>query len=163
MNYFSLWRRNLRFLLGKQWAFGWCKKVYVVGSLENPKVFEVAEALRNKGFDVFDDWLAAAPDGDRLWQAYCRKRGYSYKQALHSPFVQTAYQFDFTHLKEADIVVLVMPCGRSAHLELGWALGHGKEGYILFPDGEPDRYDLMANLATDVCFSVEELLEVLRG
>lgn len=138
-------------------------KIYVVGSLENPKVEEVAEALRTfDGVEVFDQWRAAAPDGDKLWQAYCKRRGWGYKEALRSDFVRTAYEFDFKHLSEADVVVLVMPAGRSAHLELGWALGKGKKGYILFPDGEPDRYDLMANMATDVFFSVDELVEALR-
>lgn len=138
------------------------RKAYVVGSLQNPQIPVIAQALRDAGFDAFDEWFASAPDGDTQWQTYAKHRGWSYKQALHSAFVQTAFWFDFKHLQEAEIVVLVMPCGRSGHLELGWALGSGKEGYILFPDGEPDRYDLMANMATDVFFSVEELVKALR-
>ena len=162
MSSFQQWRKNLAFYAGRQWIkVPTALNVYVIGSLESQAVLQVATALRGIGLDVFDDWMAASPNGDKQWQAYCRQRGWNYKQALHSPFVQTAFWFDYKHLKAADIVVLVMPCGRSGHLELGWALGQGKKGYILFPDGEPDRYDLMANLATDVCFSVEELVGVL--
>ena len=135
--------------------------IYLIGSLENPAVELVAKTLRDVGFDVFDDWRASAPHGDKQWQAYAKQRGWSYKEALRSPFVQTAFWFDFERLEQADLVVLVMPCGRSGHLELGWALGKGKPGYILFPDGEPERYDLMTNMATDIFFSTEELISAL--
>ena len=33
-------------------------KVYLVGSLRNPYVREVASLLRTAGHDVFDDWHA---------------------------------------------------------------------------------------------------------
>ena len=39
----------------------------------------------------------------------------------------------------------------SGHLELGWALGANKYGYVLF-DKVPDRYDVMYKFATDVFF-----------
>jgi len=135
--------------------------LYLIGSLQNPKVLDIATRLRAEGFEVFDEWMAAAPHGDTQWQAYGRQRGWTYKQALTSAFVTTAFNFDLNHLQQADIGVLVMPSGRSGHLELGWLLGQGKRGYILF-DGEPERYDLMTKLATDVVFSVEELVEALN-
>lgn len=135
--------------------------IYLIGSLQNPRVLDVAKRLRTEGFDVFDEWMAAAPHGDQQWQDYGRQRGWTYKQALESAFVTTAFNFDLTHLKQADTGVLVMPSGRSGHLELGWLLGQEKRGYILF-DGEPERYDLMTKLATDVVFSVDELLVALR-
>ncbi len=40
-------------------------KVYVIGSLRNPKIANVAETLRQRlGVEVFDDWLAAGPEAD---------------------------------------------------------------------------------------------------
>jgi hypothetical protein len=135
--------------------------IYLIGSLASQRVLEVAKILRSKNFDVFDDWMAASPDGDTQWQAYGRQRGWTYKQALESSFVTTAFNFDFDHLQKADTGVLIMPAGRSGHLELGWLLGQGKKGYIMF-DGEPERYDLMTKLATNVVFSVEELITELQ-
>lgn len=40
-------------------------KVYVIGSLRNPRIPEIANELREKlGCEVFDDWHAAGPHGD---------------------------------------------------------------------------------------------------
>ena len=61
-------------------------------------------------------------------------------------------------LREADVVVLVQPCGRSAHLEFGWAMGSGKPGVILLADGEPE---LMALMADHICISLDDLVDAL--
>lgn len=134
--------------------------IYLIGSLRNPVVQDVAARLRLKGFDVFDDWQAAGPEADDYWQKYSNARGHSYKDALRGAAAQHVFAFDKKHLDMADIVVMVMPCGKSGHLELGYAVGQGKKGFILF-DKEPERYDVMYNFATDVFFSVEELLDGL--
>lgn len=59
----------------------------------------------------------------------------------------------------ADAFVLVMPCGRSAHLELGWVCGAKKKTYILFSDGEPE---LMYKLVDYVVCSLDQLLQVMK-
>jgi hypothetical protein len=58
-----------------------------------------------------------------------------------------------------------MPAGKSGHLELGYAIGSGKRGFVCF-DQEPDRWDVMYRFAIqsggDVCFSYNRLVEVLN-
>ena len=54
-----------------------------------------------------------------------------------------------------------MPAGRSGHLELGYIIGLGKRGYILF-DVEPERYDVMYQFAQGVAFSLDELCKMLK-
>jgi nucleoside 2-deoxyribosyltransferase len=49
-----------------------------------------------------------------------------------------------------------MPAGKSGHLELGYMVGCGKPGYILF-DKEPERLDQMVQFATDIFFDAKEL------
>ena len=132
--------------------------IYVIGSLSGTRVEEVANQLRAEGHDVFDEWRAAQGD---YWADYAVRRKMPFREALTMDFTETAFQFDLRHLKQASIGVLVMPAGRSAGLELGWMLGQGKRGYILY-DGEPERPDLMAKLATGVFFSVEELANELN-
>jgi hypothetical protein len=61
------------------------------------------------------------------------------------------YAFDHAHLTRCEGAVLVLPAGKSAHLELGWMLGRGKKGYVLF-DKEPERWDVMYQFA-DAGFS----------
>lgn len=135
--------------------------IYLIGSLRNEKVPEIANLLRAEGWEVFDQWYGAGPEADDYWQKYCKNKGMNFKQALADHGAQHVYNFDRTYLTRADSVVLVLPAGRSGHLELGWALGQGKRGYILL-DGEPDRYDVMYNFATAVCLNLEELLDELN-
>lgn len=136
-------------------------KLYIIGSLSNPRVNEVANQLRAAGIDAFDQWIAAGPEADQHWKDYGQQRGWSYFETLKSDFVQTAFNFDLTHMQSSDGCVLVMPAGKSAHCELGWFVGAGKKAYILF-DELPERPDLMpANLATGVFTDIKELIEVL--
>ena len=52
--------------------------------------------------------------------------------------VKEAFLEDKKYLDWADLVIMLMPCGRSAHLEAGYAVGSGKKLYILggFEKGE---------------------------
>ena len=133
--------------------------IYVIGSLANDRVEVVAERLREAGFDAFDQWRCAKGD---FWADYALRRGMKFREALQMDFVDVAFAFDMKYLAKADIGVLVMPAGRSGGLELGWLLGRGKPGYVLY-DGEPERADLMTKMSTGVLFSVEELIEELGG
>ena len=133
--------------------------IYLIGSLRNPNVPLLAEDLRKAGHEVFDDWYAAGPEADDYWQRYEQKRGHTFAQALEGFAANHVYSYDRTHLDRADQGVLLMPAGKSAHLELGYLIGQGKKGFILM-DKEPERFDVMYRFAT-VVFSLGELLEVL--
>jgi nucleoside 2-deoxyribosyltransferase len=136
--------------------------IYLIGSLRNEAVPKIANVLREHGHEVFDQWYGAGPNADDCWQAYCKNKGFNYKEALADHGAQHVYKFDRTFLDSSDTVVLCLPAGKSGHLELGYALGAGKRGFILL-DGEPDRYDVMYNFATGVVFSIEELLSALQS
>jgi len=138
------------------------KKVYVIGSLRNAGVPDLSKYLREAGYDVFDDWFAAGPEADDYWMAYEKNRGHSYSQALKGYAASHVFNFDKKHLDEADIGVLMLPAGKSGHLELGYMIGTGKPGFILY-DEVPERFDVMYKFANDVCFSPEDLLEKLNG
>lgn len=137
-------------------------KLYLIGSLEKrDNVVTAARALRAAGFDVFDDWLSPGPKADEWWQAYEQERGRLYVDALAGPHAECVFEFDIKHLRAADAVVLALPAGKSAHLELGWALGQGKRGYILL-DGEPERWDVMYRFATGVYGHLDDLIKELK-
>lgn len=135
--------------------------LYLIGSLRNPEVPNIASRLRGDGYDVFDDWYAAGPEADDYWQKYEKAKGHTFSQALLGAAALNVFQFDKRHLDEADAAVLVMPGGKSAHLELGYLLGCGKPGWILL-DKEPERFDVMYRFATGVATSYEELLTLMR-
>ncbi len=133
--------------------------IYLIGSLRNPEVPKLADAIRRQtGQEVFDDWYAAGPEADDYWRDYEKGRGHDYRQGLAGLAAKHVFDFDLYHLNRADAGVLLLPAGRSGHLELGFLIGKGKPGFILLDN--PDRWDVMYKFA-QVCFTQEELIENL--
>lgn len=137
-------------------------KIYLIGSLRNPRVPEIAAKLRDAGHVVFDDWFAAGPEADDWWQKYEIARGHNFKEGLAGYAAHHVYNFDKHHLDTNDIAVLILPAGKSGHLELGYMIGTGKPGYILFDDIMPDRWDVMYLFASKVFFKINDLIEELK-
>lgn len=142
------------------------KTVYVIGSLRNDSIPQIGNALRTAGFDAFDDWHGAGPHADDEWKRYERARGRNFREAIKGFAAQQIFNFDRQHLNRAHAVLLVMPAGKSGHLEFGYAIGQGKPGVILFPPGEdPDaeefRWDVMTGFASALAFSVNEAVNEL--
>lgn len=137
------------------------KSIYVIGSLRNPAVPKIGNALRKLGLDVFDDWFASGPETDDYWKRYEKGRGHGYGQALKGYMAPHVFEFDKFHLDRTDGAVLVMPCGKSGHLELGYTIGRGKPGFILLPGEPKERWDVMYQFATDIFFSTKKFLDTL--
>ena len=137
------------------------KSIYLIGSLRNPEIPKIGSALRLEGFDVFDDWYAAGERADDSWKEYEISRGHNYREALSGYAADHVFDFDKHHLDRCDIAILVCPAGKSGHIELGYMCGQGKRTIVLIDS--PDRWDVMYKFASEVCFSYEELLIILRG
>lgn len=135
--------------------------VYLIGSLRNPEVPKIANKLREAGFETFDDWYAAGPEADDAWRDYEKGKGNTLPEALKGYAAKHVFEFDKRHLERVEAVVLVLPAGKSGHLELGWALGKGKRGYILL-DNDPDRYDVMYQFADMVTKNLDEIVTDLK-
>lgn len=133
--------------------------IYLIGSLRNPGIPALATKLRGAGFEVFDDWHSAGPTADDEWKRYEEERGRDYEQALGGLAARHVFDFDRHHLERCDLAVLAMPAGRSGHLELGYVIGKGKPGYVLMD--RPDRWDVMYQFASGVCFSEDDLVNTL--
>lgn len=135
--------------------------IYVIGSLRQDRPAKVANELREAGFEVFDDWHSQGTDADEHWARYEKRRGRTYREALAGKAACHAFEFDRRHLEACAGAVMVMPAGKSGHMELGWVLGQGRPGFILL-DGEPERYELMVKFATAIVSSVEELVVEMK-
>lgn len=134
------------------------RSIYVIGSLRNPNIPVVAAALRaSTGLRVFDDWYSAGPNADDHWKEYEQARGRDYISALAGAAAKNVYAFDKRHLEAATDVVLVLPAGKSGHLELGFCAGRGKRTYILLEAGVDPRWDVMYKFADAVVESVSQL------
>jgi hypothetical protein len=131
-------------------------KIYLIGSLRNPEVPKIGERLRSSGFEVFDDWFSAGPEADDKWREYEQARGHSYMEGLRGLAADHVFSFDKRHLDQSDAGILVLPAGRSGHLELGYLIGRGRLGYILLEDCE--RWDVMYKFAHLVTDNLDDIL-----
>ena len=136
------------------------RNIYLIGSLRNPSIPKIATKLRDAGHYVFDDWFAAGELADDAWRDYEVARGHNLKQALAGHAANHVFEFDKIHLDLADTGILILPSGKSGHLELGYLIGRVCETYIVYPT-EPDRFDVMYLLADKVFNSVDELISRL--
>lgn len=134
--------------------------IYLIGSLRNAAIPVIGTALRMEGFEVFDDWFAGGPIADDSWRDYEKLRGRAYIEALGGLAAKHVFHFDLHHLNLANAGVLVLPAGRSAHLELGYLLGRGKKGYVLMDN--PERWDIMYQFATGVFDNLVGLVNALK-
>jgi nucleoside 2-deoxyribosyltransferase len=137
-------------------------KIYLIGSLRNPRVPVVGDIIRKDlSIEVFDDWYAGGYEADDKWKEYEEARGRSYQEALYAENARHIFEFDKDHLDSSDCAVLVSPAGRSGHLELGYMIGKGKPSFI-FLDKDLDRWDVMYRFADKVCFDFAELFDELE-
>lgn len=136
--------------------------VYLIGSLKNSRIPEIGNVLRAQGYDVMDEWFTPGKHADENWQKYEKLRGRKYAEALKGRAATNIFLFDRAYLDLADVVVLVMPAGKSAMLELGYARGR-KKFAVLFLDGEePTRYDVMPQLVDAVAKTEQELIAIIE-
>lgn len=136
--------------------------VYLAGSLRNPRIREIGNLLRCEGWDVMDEWHTPGERADDSWQEYEQARGRNYKEALAGRGATNIFLFDKSYIDLCDALVVLMPAGKSAMLELGYASGMGKATYILLDGTEPERFEVMPNFATGIVSSVDELVAAMK-
>lgn len=113
-------------------------KIYVASSWRNPWQPSVVKLLRAH-HEVYDFRVPgpgingfAWSEIDPEWRDWSPTK---YREALAHPVAVDGFNRDMQALRECDTCLLVLPCGSSAHLELGWAAGAGKKTAVLFPHG----------------------------
>jgi hypothetical protein len=138
-------------------------KIYVASSWRNDRQPAVVEALRAAGHEVYDfkhpngkddgfHWSSIDPN----WQKWTPAE---FRVALRHPAAREGFYDDMDALEGCDACVLVLPCGRSAHLELGWAAGASRRTIALIEQAEEP--DLMYRMLDAVCLSIEEVIDEL--
>lgn len=79
-----------------------------------------------------------------------------YIKGISHPLAEKGFDNDFQAMQTCDTCVLVLPCGRSAHLELGWFVGQGRRTAIL---GEAEMTpELMYKMVDYIAPSLFDLL-----
>ena len=111
------------------------RKIYVASSWRNPYQPNIVHTLRSEGHDVYDFRHSKPGDSGFSWgDIAAGGQGWTpeeYIARLKHPIAQAGFASDKDALDWCDMCVLVLPCGRSAHLEAGYAIGQGKPTIIL--------------------------------
>lgn len=134
------------------------KKVYIATSWKNaPYALMLATQLREKGYEVdcfCDDstgrfvFSVEELNGMPIHKFNCIN-------FLETAQAQKAFKEDKKWIDWCDTLIMLLPCGKSAHLEAGYAKGIGKRVVIVgaFPTGE---FDVMYGFA-DVLIPLSHL------
>ena len=136
-------------------------RLYVASSWRNQKITEVIATLRTEGHHVYDfredDGTGTAfnwRDIDPNWKSWTVDQ---YLDGLEHPAAERGFTRDIDALNDAEGLLLVLPCGRSAHLELGIAIGRVKPVCILLAENQEP--ELMYKAADELARNMEEVLQ----
>lgn len=125
-------------------------RIYVAGSFKNrERIRIIGEALRCCGYHVY-----VFCDEHEPTYRLSQELRENYDMATLTPqaietnkTLLTIGTLNFMQLIQCDVLVLVLPCGRSAHLEAGWMCGQQRPVYVIGPmvPGEFDAMYVMTN------------------
>lgn len=140
------------------------KVLYLIGSLRNERIPILANRLRaeNPHMEVFDEWYSAGPEADDYWKAHQQSKGLAYQEALEGYAARNVFGFDKRHLDRSTHAILVLPAGKSGHMEIMYAAyGVGAETAILL-DTEDVRWDVMYQFIPTILTTDEEITPWLQ-
>ena len=143
------------------------RRIYVASSWRNTLQPQAVQMLRDAGHEVYDfrnpepgnsgfAWSDIDPD----WLRWSPER---FIEELNTPIARHGYSFDKKGLDWADTCILLLPCGKSAHLEAGYAIGRSKQTFVvLHPERfEPELMYLLVGSSARVVPDFSRLLEYL--
>lgn len=148
------------------------RRIYLASSWRNPDQPHAVALLQAAGHEVYDFRNPAPGNTGFAWSdidpEWLRWSSEDYIAALRHPLAEEGFDLDFRAMEWADTCVLLLPCGRSAHLEAGWMCGSGRHVVVVHPDGqEPELMTKMAHAVvptvSDALDALAALAEVARG
>jgi nucleoside 2-deoxyribosyltransferase len=144
-------------------------KIYVASSWRNMLQPCVVADLRAAGHEVYDFKNPGPGDNGFHWseigEGWKNWSVEQYLEALDHPIAEAGFGKDMKALEECDACVLVLPSGKSAHIEAGYAIGAGKPTCIYIPQPTPEHPEfklepeLMYKMASLVTPSLGKVVE----
>lgn len=139
-------------------------KIYVASSWRNLLQPAIVTMLRGCGHEVYDFRNPAPGNNGFAWSEICKRwqdwTPQEYREALEHPIAKRGFSYDMNALEECTACVLVLPSGRSASFEFGWAIGHGKRGaVVMFEKCEPE----LMYLGNSILTTPDELFDWAGG
>lgn len=141
-------------------------RIYVASSWRNQFQPFVVRDLRKDGHEVYDfrnpspgNHGFAWSEVDADWQKWPSDVS-RYLAGLEHPTAVSGFRYDMDALRNCEACVMVMPCGPSSSMEMGWACGAGKIVCVYAPEiREPELMVKMAGLVTDDFEKIRSLLK----
>jgi len=136
-------------------------KIYLASSWRNKTYANFRAYLIREGFEVYDfknkenqfHWSEIDSD----WKHWSASQTIAH--IISERKCEKAFNADFSAIKECDVVILLNPCGKSAHLEAGFAAGQGIPVLIYQHDGDPE---LMYRMADGIYSDTADIVQVLK-
>lgn len=140
------------------------RKIYLASSWRNENQPDILKKLRSLGHQVYDFRNPSTENAGFGW----KQTGYDMhdkrifvRHITSNKVAMDGFLLDRDALHWCDTCVLLLPCGRSAHLEAGYAMGQGKETFVLLSD-EGFEPELMYLLGDHICETEQDLIVALN-
>lgn len=133
-------------------------KVYIASSWKNERYEAVCAELRNAGHTILC-WREQ-PFIDPNWEKWTSEQ---FIAAMNTDVFVAGCKKNLDLMYQADVVLLLLPCGRSAHLEMGWAVGVEWCCTVALMDSGCVSTELMYGLLDAVVADVADVVRLLAG
>lgn len=141
--------------------------IYVASSWRNPSHQDFVAFLKSHTTHEIYNFQHPKPDNEGFswgdiaadWKGWTPGQ---FREGLKHLIAQAGFECDMWALRQCAVAILLLPCGRSAHLEVGWAAGAGKGTLVYCPPGVATEPELMYKMLGLFCLSEEEVLENLK-
>ncbi len=141
-------------------------KIYLASSWRNTSQPFFLTILRRMGHQVYD--FRNPRDGDNgfawreidgQWENWTSAQ---FVGALDHSTAERGFRNDWEGMRWAEAGVLLLPSGRSAHLEAGYFVGALKPLYIIIPPAHRIEPELMYKMATAVLTTTDAVFDTFE-
>ncbi len=147
-------------------------RIYIASSWKNKYQQQLVEDLRKRGHKVYDFKHPYGRNDVPVWEtvsvtqnlrsAYVEKclKGKDFKRMLLDRQSIKRFEEHFAAMQDADTCILLLPAGRSSHIEAGHMNGMGKRVFVMDTSKEVTP-ELMYLALDDYFFDFEELYQAV--
>lgn len=147
-------------------------RIYVSSSWKNEYQPILVEELRKRGHEVYDFRHPYGRNDRNVWETYFERldspdnyndggvSSMDFFEALGDAEVLKRFSDHYDAMLQSDICILLLPCGRSSHVEAGFMKGLGKAVYVLNPCDNVIP-ELMYNCFNGYFYNQEALFSLL--
>lgn len=147
-------------------------RIYIASSWKNKYQQQLVEELRKRGHKVYDFKHPCGRNDVPVWEsvsvtqnlrsAYVENRlkGGEFKRMLLDRLSVERFKEHFSAMQDADTCILLLPAGRSSHIEAGHMNGMGKRVFVMDTSKEVTP-ELMYLALDDYFFDFDELYKAV--